>query len=428
MIAFRRFSLPAVLSILVTIVGFGHSPVSAQVDQGIQTEAAEGAAPQAGPETTGSGIGSGDEADTGLQVSDAPSLSDEERDAVALWIEQLGSSEFAKRERAAGHLMEMGPAALPALKDAAAKSTDAETRLRAEQIVKQLTEGDLQTRISAFLAGKRNDFVGWKAVEAQLGDSIAVRELFVEMMQAHPSLVKSLAGTTPERTVALDDVMGKVTSKFRFAGSDPDRADVFALLLVSTDPNVMLNILYENLLLNLARRQVVSMIRRDNQLSGPFDALFNQWMMRTSLTMRDEVLFQGMMWDMSNTLPLALRTLEETTQTEVIATCMQVISKFGDENQTEVLSRFLSDDRIVSNRGFGQEAARPQVRDFAMLTLALLYELPLTELGMGHIRTHPSTGFERNDVAYTSNNPENERAAALERIKKLLKEHSEEAS
>jgi hypothetical protein len=163
-------------------------------------------------------------------------------------------------------------------------------------------------------------------------------------------------------------------------------------------------------------------------LSGSFDALFNKWMMRTSLTMRDEFLFQGMMWDMPNTLPLALRTLEETTRTEVIATCMQVISKFGDESQTEVLSRFLNDARIVSHQGFGQEAARPQVRDFAMLTLALLYELPLTELGMGHIRTHPSTGFERNDVAYTSNNPEKQRAAALERIKKLLKEHAKEAS
>lgn len=427
MIAPRRVSLPAFLPILLAIVGFTPSShVSAQVGPGNQRAVPQQASPVGGPTT---GDESGDEAGAaGSQDSDPRSLSDEQRDAIALWIEQLGSSEFAKRERAAVHLLEMGPAALPALEDAAAESTDAETRLRAGQIVKQLTEGDLQTRISDFLAGKRVDFAGWKAVEKQLGDSIAVRELFVELMQAHPSLVKSLDGTSPERTVALDDVMGKVHAKFRFGGSDPDRADVFALLLVSTDSNVMLNILYENLLLNLARRQIVMSILRDTQLAGPFNELFNKWMMRSSLTMRDEVLFQGMMLDMRNTLPLALRTLEETTQAEVIATCMQVIAKFGDENQTEVLSRFLSDDRIVSNRGFGQEAAKPQVRDIAMLALALLHELPLTELGMGHIRTHPAAGFEISDVAYTSKDPENQRAAALERIKKLLKEHSDEAS
>ena len=423
MIAVYRFSLPAILPILVTLVGFGGSPALAQIRR-----ATEELQPPADAAETPENESFEPARADGPEAPGGRSLSDEELAAVSLWIEQLGSGEFATRERAAVHLMDMGHAALPALKVAASKSADAETRLRAGQIVKQMTEGDLQTRIGEFLAGKHDDFIGWKAVHEQLGDSIPVRELFVEMMQAHPALVKSLDGTSAERIVALDEVVGKVQANLFSADFESSRADVFALLLLSTDANVMLNIRYETLLLNLAQRHVVSTIRLDNELAGPFNALFNKWMLRTSLTMRDDVLYRGMAWDMPNTLPLALRTLEETTQTGVIATCMQAISKFGDESQTDLLSRFLSDNRIVSNRGFGAEAAQPQVRDLAMLTLALLYELPLTEIGMGHISTHPTVGFELNDFAYKSKNPENERAAALERIKKLLKEHAEEAS
>ncbi len=348
-------------------------------------------------------------------------LTAEELAQVDAWIEQLGANEFAIRERAAGHLMEKGKAVLPALRLAIEESADAETRLRAEQIAIQMTQGDLQARIKRFLAGRDVKFSGWYVTQGYLGDSISVRELFVEMMVLHPDFVESLDGTARDRALALEKLVTRVQDKFRIVGQDPARADVFALLLLGNDPNVVLNNVFESALLNLMRRRVATSIRRDAHLSGPFHALLNKWMVRSSLASREDVLLLGMSWDLPSTLPLALHSLDEATQTETIATCMQAIAKFGRPAQTELLRRFLDDDRPVSDRGFVDTQSTPQLRDLAMLTIAMIHGLPLDEIGMSHVQTHPASGFILSDMAYPSD-PEGSRKKARKRIDRLIQD------
>lgn len=344
-----------------------------------------------------------------------------EQKQVEKWIEQLGSKEFAKRERAAGHLMELGTVVLPQLRHIAKESSDVETRLRAEQIVQRLADGDVRERISAFLSGGSAGFAGWTPVQDAMGDSPWVRELFVEMLQAHPDFVASLSGTPRERTIALEGVLTRIQNKFRPVGEDHTRADVFALLLVGSDRSIPLNALYEDMLLGLTRRPVISNIRRDARLAGSFHGMLNAWMGRSSLANRDDVLMLAMAWDMPVTLPLALMTLGETTQTETIVTCMQAIAKFGDRRHADVLVRFLDDTRPASSRGFGEEQERTQIRDLAMLTLAMLHDLPLAEIGMAHVQTHPASGFIPSDIAYPSD-PQRSREKARQRIDQLLTE------
>jgi hypothetical protein len=353
------------------------------------------------------------------EPAEVSELTPEQSAQVAEWIEQLGSREFASRERAAGSLMEFGKDVLPDLRRAVAESPDAETRLRAGQIIMQLSEGDLQARVSAFLSGKDVDFAGWNAAQIHLGDSVAIRELFVEIVLTHPDCLKALDGTTRDRAVALDKLMVRVGDRLQSVGQDPGRADFFAMLLIGSDPDLEMNTMYEGLLLNLSRRQVANTIRRDAQLSGPFNSMLNKWLLRTSLSNREDVLMLGMAWDLPATLSLALQTLDEATQTETIATSLQAISKFGDKTQTEVLKRFLNDARQVTDRGFGDEPSQPQIRDWTMLTLAMIHQIPFGEIGMAHINTHPASGFVPSDIAYTSE-PEVARARALKRINQLF--------
>lgn len=68
-------------------------------------------------------------------------------------IRQLGADDYATREEATAKLVEMGRAALPALREAAAAERDEEVRVRIQQIVRHLTElrwhSDLATALQA---------------------------------------------------------------------------------------------------------------------------------------------------------------------------------------------------------------------------------------------------------------------------------------
>ena len=371
---------------------------------------------------------SGVEASVGKGVNDgqdlSASLTEDELSQIDEWIEQLGSTNFATRERASGHLMEKGAAVLPMLHQAASQTGDAETRLRAEQIIKQMTDGDLQARINEFLAGQEVGFEGWAIARQTLGDSIPIRELFVNMMTAHPDFVKSLELEKRDRSLALDKLITSVQGKLRSVNPGPEAADVFAMLLIANDPDVTLDNLFDSILLDLMRRQAASVIRRDAQLSGPFQTLLDRWLFRCGTVNREEALLLGMSWDLPATLPLALQTLGEVNSTETIATCFQVISKFGDRRQTEILKLYLDDARTVSDRGFTDDQLLPQVRDIAMLALAMICNVPLDEIGMSHVQIHPARGFILPDIAYSSD-PERSRKRARERIDQLLEEKAE---
>ena len=70
-------------------------------------------------------------------------------------IEQLGAEEFQTREKASDELARLGPAALPALRDAQ-KHSDPEVRLRAEAIVRRI-EGGRSPELTPFDLDPRGD-------------------------------------------------------------------------------------------------------------------------------------------------------------------------------------------------------------------------------------------------------------------------------
>ncbi len=269
--------------------------------------------------------------------TDAPAEADEQPEKISpetvlkitTSIEGLGSKEFAVRERAATQLMEIGAPTLPELRRIAKESADPEVRLRADQIIKQLTQGDMQAKIKDFLAGEEVDFDGWRVAQAILGDSDGVRELFVELMTAYPEVTSSLEGTPRDRAMAMDAVVTRVQNAMFVERRFPTRDDAFALLLPAVDPNVPLNAAFENVLLSVLQKDAASRLRRDSQLSGPFIALLSRWITRSTLASRDDVLLFGMSWDVPATLLLARQTLVEANQTETLAFALQAIARFG---------------------------------------------------------------------------------------------------
>lgn len=310
-------------------------------------------------------------------------------------VAELGADQFARRERAAARLMEIGEPAVPRLQQAATESEDPETRLRASQIVRRLSDGDRAIRINQFLAGEEIEFEGWRVFRAILGDTGPTRQLFVDLLREHDSLLASLEQTSRDRVMALEKALADVQDKMFRKGEFPDQADTFALLLPVIDPNVPLGDGYEDAVISVLQKEAATRIKQDAPLSIPFRKLLENWAGRTGETNREEVLRVAMQWDLRDAgLVLALQTLSESNPAERVATALQAIARFGAREHLAAVRPLLEDHRTAAEGGFvdGQEAVT-RVSDAAMAAIAKLSGVKLTEVGFREAAEFKVYGF-----------------------------------
>jgi hypothetical protein len=325
---------------------------------------------------------------------------------VEQWIEELGSDQFATRERVANHLIEVGKPALPRLRELAKQTDDPEVRVRAEEIISRMTLGDMATRIEDFIAGDDVGFEGWQNCRQILGDTLAIRELFVQIMQAHPSLVASMDQAARDRAIAMDQVVTSIQNGMFVERKMPTRADAFALLLPAVDDNVPVNAAFESVVLSVLDKEAASNIYRDAQLAVPFKRLIGRWVMRSTLTNREEVLLTGLRWEIETTLPLALQTLTEAQQSETLAIALQAISRFGTREQIPAVAALLDDTRPAAELAFTNgKATRTQLGDVAMATIAVLCQVPLKDAGFPHATLHPVYSLIVDELGFPEDDP-----------------------
>lgn len=341
-------------------------------------------------------------------------------------IQQLGGATFAERERAMGEILQLGGAMAPHLQAAIQQQTDPELVLRAKMTLSQVAEDDLETAIQAFLAGgpetnrhDRQRFAGWAAVEQIMGDTPAVRELFVTVMKAHPDVTASLDSTTAQRTAAAERVAASVQIGMLERRQPPTLADAVAMLLPLTDPQVRIGAGYEATLLSVFHRQYAA-VRGDAHLWPPVSTLLTQWLLRSRLENRTNVLWNAMQWDLPASVDLALRTLQETTDTEMLQTALQVIARFGSAEDAPRLEGLLDDNRPAITQVpvmLDDQPLKVTIADVALVTLAILHKVPPSDLGMRSAQLHPKVGFLVEHAGYTDEQGE-QRAAAIERARR----------
>jgi hypothetical protein len=352
-----------------------------------------------------------------------PALDGPQQARVAKLFDQLGAQEFKLRERAASQLNELGIEIVEELQRLTELSTDPEVRMRANQVIQQLSDGDQASKIKAFLAGNEVDFPGWRVVQAILGDNSGIRELFLGLMQEHPSLVASLQGTTRDRVLALERTISTVEGKARQL-QPSNQADAFALLLPTIDPNLPIGNRFEPVALDVLRKEAATKIRNDAQLSVPFRNLLTQWIARGEHDNVDEVLLFSMQWDLNIGLVLAVRTLQQPYPIETHATALQTVARFGGPNQIKYVTPMLDNQGIVVEQGFvqGQEV-QTLLGDVAMATIARLSGVDLPELGWPRSADHPTFSFLTSDIGFPRDEP-NARKTARQKIDDLIQDSS----
>ncbi len=338
-------------------------------------------------------------------------------------VRQLSAPTFAEREKATGEILRQGMSMVPHLRRAVEAGGDAELMLRASTTLGQLTSGNFESRVAAFLSGRDvgQTFDGWLTVSAILGDTPPIRQLFIEIVRAHPDVVSSLDRTTRDRTVAVDLAAQTIQTNMFERHIFPTIADGVAILLPLVDPAVTISGGYEATLVSVMQKHAAA-LRQDSLLWPKVSALLNEWVLRSRIENRTDVLWYSMQWDLSAGGQLGVRTLTQTNEIESLQTAMQAIARFGVKDDAKLLVKFISDPRPAVCRMpvmVNDETLEVMLGDVAMATIALLYKVPLSELGMTQGEQHPGVGFLVDSAGYPPRNRD-ARAAAIKMIQAII--------
>lgn len=157
-------------------------------------------------------------------------------------VRQLGSPEFGVRQVAEQKLLRIGSPAKSALL-AGRRDADMEIRLASQRILICVAQQESAVLTEAFLGGdnkvSHERFPGWPRLCDRLGDTRAVRQLYVEMLRSEPELLQSLERADP---VLMDSWSERLLLQMTLAAPElqggiglPSGPALFALLFVGVE-------------------------------------------------------------------------------------------------------------------------------------------------------------------------------------------------
>jgi hypothetical protein len=345
----------------------------------------------------------------------------ETRQQIQRHIENLGAGQFSVRERAATELMRYGAPALDALRESSVNADDPEIRDRVSRLIKQMSDSERERKIARFMAGKDEEFQGWPMFRDIMGDSIPVRELFVDVNGEHPDVLEALDGNAMELAVAMEQVSARIQNQMFVRRRHPTEADTIALMLPMSHNDVRISDSYEITMIGVLDRTAASNISRDARLAPGFRGLIAKWIPRCSLSNRIESLSKAMQWNVPEALPVALSTLDETEDIATLIVAMQTIARFGTKKESVALATVLEDSRATGEAAYGAgQLLRSEVRDTAIATAAILHQIPLAEVGFPQASKHQTYGFTITGIGYDASDADAARDKNYRRIKKLI--------
>jgi hypothetical protein len=402
-------------------------------------------------------------------------------DSVDRLVNQLRSESFVVREQAMSALYDLGAPALGRMRERLASGLDPESTHRLSEVIRQLAQNDLDTRLDQFLSGEDVSLEGWKWASARLGDNNVIRDTFVLMMQEFPDAVALLDEDSRSRSEALSLLMAKIKPTLVFGGKAPSPVASLALLLPLMDEDVPVSKEVDEMMLTLMKRLEHAKLLDDKTLAEPYKDLISRWSLRSSPSYRAPVLQHALHLELTCALELAIDTLdlvarlqaetgpgvepegdampdEESPEIEkdlnkkkqivdpskarnrealkpseriratqlnqpfTVAFALQALARRGSMRQVEYVVPFLDDSRaatsdLMQQMEFKTIRIRTEVGDVAAATIAVLSGVDLNEIGFERASPGPRDGFSFGEVGFMV---DEDRAAVKERIVGLI--------
>ena len=334
----------------------------------------------------------------------------------------LGSTKFAVRENACEYLVQLGSPIVPVLRKAYENASDPEIRLRTKVLIQHLNFGDEESRIESFLAGEDVDFEGWRELSFHFGDNPKSRELFIQVFRSYPDTLSALTGTSRDRALAMMKVAARTQEDRTRLGWQPKLADAIAMLLPAVDRSIPITASYEDTMMFIINLNPVNKVAKDPFLSEPFRDLLSGWIRRSTIENREEVLNFGLNWELPIVYPLAIQTLDQTTDVHTVAVAMTALARYGNAIDARNLVGMLRDERVVSDKHFvAGRSVVTKVCDVALAAIVIMRRENLKDYGFSERAKHEKFGLIYDDVGFEPNqNGEDARKAAIKKIEAVV--------
>ncbi len=356
-------------------------------------------------------------------AADAPSPAEQRLERLVF---QLGSAEFAERERAQQELLEIGPAVLPALRRAASMN-DLELRYRALQIVSELQSSLLEEALGQLESGDptvtADVLPGWKQYARLIGSTPEARRMFVEMVRAEPALMLSVDGTPDQVSAEFEHRCADLTLRRAQRRRDGlPVPSVAALLFVGALDECRPSM--------AAANSMQSVILTDGDFASEMSRpdrpesvrqLIGLWIVRPDAAPAMNRLSIAFRFEMLEGMEISREIIESGQNGTLVQQAIMFIARFGNRENLAELEELLDDEtELPTPRRNPANSFSARVQDVALAGLLHLTKQEPKGYGFESIRENPQYLYNPGTMGFHSDEA---RRNALEKWHAWRAEH-----
>lgn len=323
-------------------------------------------------------------------------------------VRELGSDQFAVREKATRELIALGIVTREALKRAMLEA-DAEVRTRAREILGQVCELDFQNRLEAFSAdydgSHKQTLPGWGQFSAQYGAGRVARQLFVEMQRAEPALLASLDEGSKAAAEALNE---RVHDILNGDGEGLSNLGTKAsLLFVGAAAGVEVDRLGSTNLYPYLVQSIYQGYAKSPLWPGLLRKIVGRWITKddTPGTASQNLIFAVQLELKEEALLVATRVV---TSVDAAAGSKQmailIVGRYGNHSHLAILEKLLA-DATACDPAPTENVPQPielQIRDVALAVLLHLTDQDLREYGFPSAQPFGQNVFQSSTLTFAN--------------------------
>lgn len=349
-------------------------------------------------------------------VADAASIGRE----VALLVKQLGDEEYVVRETAAEKLTKIGLPARAAL-EVGSKDADREIRYRCERILALVRQTDFAQRLEAFSTDRDSDndhgLPGWRRFRKLLGDDVASRALFVEMIKADPETLAEVERDPKAVGETLVQRLMQLQQTTLYQANQLPLGNIAALLFISIDDDVRLPTQGVQMMSSVLQQQSFHNVMQGGSRREILAKMLGLWIKRSDDFNLNQAMYLAMVHNIPEGLNLAERVLKKQGRNTLLAQpyirqqAILAAARLGSAEHMPLIEPFLDDKSVVfaKQQNFFNET---QLRDVALASLVLLSKQNLKDYGFEKAQLNPSTVLAVHTLGFET---EEKRTAALKK-------------
>lgn len=325
--------------------------------------------------------------------------------AAASWIAKLGHGDYAVRERAAGRLLTFGRDAIPAL-EIGSRNRDREIRYRCERILSLVREKEDADRIDDFV--RRYDpkaeysLNGWNVVRERLGDSAAVRMLYVQMLQSEPEILDAVERGPRVVNEKLNARALSIQQHLQQFPLDFRLGTAAALLLVLGDERIAYSPIAGQAIYTISQLPAMRAALTAGGSRDVLQSMVGRWIQRdVDDNQALQMLFIAMQYGFKEGLVPSQRLLRRSSnQPWIRHYAIMALAKLGDLGHTQELEPLLNDPSVCTSWQNNNVTYTTQVRDSALVGLLHLHKLEIAKFGFERAQADQNSLYAPHSIGF----------------------------